>query len=76
MDGQVSSMVQVDSVFLQGNILGPLMLLLFINDIGDDTDCFFRLFANNSLLFLTILSTEDTTRLQKDLNTLHEWSNC
>ena len=52
------------------------MFLLFINDIGDDIGSSIKLFADDCLLFWTISSTEDTTKLQKDLNTLHEWSSC
>ena len=57
-------------------VLGPLILFLFINDIGDDMDSSITLFANDCLLFQRLSSMEDTTKLQKDLNTLYEWSNC
>ena len=71
----VFSLVMSFNIVPQGTVLGPLMLLLFINDIGDDIGSSIKLFANDCLLFRTISSIEDTTKLQKDLNTLHEWSN-
>ena len=75
VDGEAFTTVHVDSGVPQGTVLGPLMFLLFINDIGDDIGSSIKLFADDCLLFRTISSIEDTTKLQRDLNTLHEWSN-
>ena len=76
MHGEDSATVHVDSEVPQSTILGPLIFLLFIYDIGDDNDPSIKLLANDCLLFWIIPSTEDSTTLQKDLNTLHVFSNC
>ena len=59
----------------QGTVLGPLMFLLFINDIGDNITSTIKLFADDCLLFRTIKSSQDTPKLQEDLNNITEWSN-
>ena len=76
VDGEVLVKVQVDSGVHHGAVLNPLMFLLFINDIGSDTDSSVKLFARDCLFCLRISSTEDTTNFQKDFNALQEWSNC
>ena len=75
MDGEASATVHVNSGVPQGTELGPLMFLLFINDIGDNITSTIKLFADDCLLFLTIKSDEDTSKLQEDLNNLNELSN-
>ena len=54
VDGEASATVHVDSGVPQGTILGPIMFLLFINDIGDTIDSSIKLFADDCLLFRTI----------------------
>jgi len=75
LDGETSNPVQVLSGVPQGTVLGPLMFLLYINDITKDINSPLRMFADDCLLYRIINSTEDTTRLQEDLNKLSEWAN-
>ena len=51
------------------------MFLLYINDITKDIDSPLHMFADDCLLYRIIESTEDTTKLQQDLNILSEWAN-
>jgi len=45
--GHSSSYVHVDSGVPQGTVLGPLMFLLYINDIIDNISSGIRLFADD-----------------------------
>ena len=76
VDGEASTEAQVRSGVPQGTVLGPLMFLLYINDIGHKTSTgtHLRLFADDSLLYREIRSIQDGTILQEDLQTLVEWS--
>ena len=62
-----------DSRLSQGTVLVTLKFMLFISDIDDDIDTITKLFADDCLLLRRIPSTKDTTKLQMDLNTIHQW---
>ena len=75
VDGHESSSRPVLSGVPQGTVMGPLLFLIYINDIhkGLDAATKFRLFADDSLLYRTIKTPEDAKILQSDLNKLQEW---
>ena len=70
IDGVCSKSVDVTSGVPQGTVLGPLMFLLFINDMQDDLECTLRLFADDALLYHKIAHHDDTLALQRDLDKL------
>ena len=74
LNSESSSPVSVMSGVPQGTVLGPLMFLLYINDITKDINSPLRLFADDCLLYRVINSVEDINRLQEDLNKLSEWA--
>ena len=60
----------------QGTVLGPVLFLLYINDLpgvlSPGTVC--RLYADDCLIYRSIHSIQDQLTLQADLASLHEWS--
>ena len=70
MDGEASSFVKVTSGVPQGTVLGPLMFLLFINDIHENLDSTLRLFADDALLYRSINTMNDSVILQNDIDKL------
>jgi len=58
----------------QGNALGPLLFLVYINDIWRNVDSSIRLFADDSTIYRKITNKNDIEKLQKDLDTLGEWA--
>ena len=49
MEGKRSNRVHMQSGVQQGTVLGPLMFLIYINDIGDGVKSQIRLFAADSV---------------------------
>ena len=73
VDGETSDQVPVTSGVPQGSVLGPPLFLYYINDIAQNLSSTVRLFADDTIAYLTINSKEDSKILQKDLNTLELW---
>ncbi|KAG7308770.1 hypothetical protein JYU34_006003 [Plutella xylostella] len=58
----------------QGSHLGPLLFLMFINDIQDHISYSnYELYADDLKLFRTVKTKEDTDKLQNDINGLITW---
>ena len=58
----------------QGTVLGPLLYSLYINDIMVGIESVIRLFADDCVCYRQIDSTEDTSKLQKDIDQLGKWA--
>ena len=70
LDSESSCFISVLSGVPQDTVLGPLMFLLYINNITKVINLLLCLFADDYLLYRVINSVENTTRLQEDLNRL------
>ena len=55
-EGQSSKWSLVEAGVPQGSILGPLLLLVYINDLPQGLRCNAKLFADDTSLFSTITS--------------------
>ena len=73
VDGIQSDLVTVDSGVPQGTVLGPILLLLHINDLPSVISSKVRLFADDCLVYREIKNRQDQIALQKDLNLLENW---
>ncbi len=72
LEGSYSSKVHVTSGVPQGTVLGPLLFLLYINDLPDCVSSTARFFADDCVLYRVIESDKDTKQLQVDLDVLQE----
>ena len=65
--GQLSKEVKVTSGVPQGSVLGPLLFLVYVNDIWRNIDSSIRLFADDCIIYRKITNKNDIEKLQKDL---------
>ena len=74
VNGTKSDLAPVLSGFPQGTVLGPLLFSLYIHDISTDIDSEIRLFADDCVCYRDIKDTEDTLKIQKDIDQLGCWA--
>jgi len=74
VNGSFSEWAEVTSGVPQGSILGPLLFTIFINDFEDNVTNKILKFADDSKLWGVVETVQDRIGIQKDLDTLGEWS--
>ena len=74
INGSHSALANVTSGVPQGSVLGPVLFLLYINDITNQIQSNIRLFADDSIVYREIRSPADHQILQTDIQMLTDWS--
>ena len=74
VNGSTSNIESVLSGVLQGTVLGPLLFLIYINDIEQHLTSKIRLFADDSAIHRNINCPNDAKLLQNDIFRLQEWA--
>ena len=73
MRGSYSSWTQVKSGVPHGTILGPILFIMYVNDISTGVSSTVKLYADDTKLYREIESIpDDTDVLQSDLFRLTE----
>ena len=74
LEGASSDSEPVVSGVPQGTVLGPVLFLLYINDLPDvAVHSTARLFADDCIVYRLIKNNDYTILLQNDLNKIAEW---
>ena len=74
-NGQVSSWTGVNAGVPQGSILGPLLFLIYINDLTDGLSSNAKLFADDASLFSVIHDVDaSSNELNNDLYQINKWA--
>jgi hypothetical protein len=76
INGEFSNWGNIDAGVPQGSVLGPLLFLIFINDISYVIKhCKIRLFADDTCLFIEVDDPNiQADQLNQDLSSLNEWA--
>jgi hypothetical protein len=73
LENKYSDKVDVTSGVPQGSVLGPVLFLIYINDITDNMQSTIRLFADDCTIYRPINNKNDQQILQSDLTNLTKW---
>ena len=75
LNGQYSSWTKVEAGVPQGSILGPLLLLIYINALSDNLASNPKLFADNTSLFSVVKNVNvSNINLNNDFKKIDEWT--
>jgi len=74
VNGSFSSCIDVISGVPHGSVLGPLLFMIFVNDLSDWVNSSILMFADDTKIWTEIKDIGDSDLLQQDLNMLMEWS--
>ena len=75
LNGQSSKCSLVETGVPQGSILGPLLFLVYINDLPQGLRCNAKLFADDTSVFSTITSLAiSSSNLNEDLLKITQWA--
>ena len=75
LNGQHSSLADVKAGVTQGSILGPLLFLIYINDLPNGLNSNAKLFADDTSLFSVVRNITDSANLlNSDLSKIKEWA--
>jgi len=72
--GTFSQLPEVLSGVPQGSVLGPLLFLLYVNELPSWIKCDMKMFADDTKLWCRIKTDAESVVLQADLDSLQSWS--
>ena len=75
VNGEKSQSAPVLSGVPQGSVLGPLLFIMYINDLPEVVKSDVYLFADDTKIFKQVSTIDEANLLQEDLNSLAKWSN-
>ena len=75
LNGSFSEYANVESGVPQGSVLGPLLFLVYINDLENDIKSNIKFFADDTMLFSIVRNVETTASdLNVDLECIRKWA--
>ncbi|KAK3097835.1 hypothetical protein FSP39_013615 [Pinctada imbricata] len=75
INGVASDWGEINAGVPQGSILGPILFLVYINDIVCEISTNIRLFADDTSLYIIVDNPIDSAELlNNDLDKIHTWS--
>ena len=68
-------LIKINSGFPQGSVSGPLIFLIYINDLPDRLTSICKIFADDTSLFPKVFNTNESSNdLNTDLEKISQWA--
>ena len=75
LNGQTSEWRRIKAGVPQGSVLGPLLFLIYINDLPDGITSICKIFADDTSLFSKVLDVnKSVNELNSDLEKINQWA--
>ena len=74
VNGVNSDWVPVTSGIPQGSVLGPVLFLVYINDLPDELNCLKKLFADDGKVYSPIRNIQDEVNMQGNVDNSEVWA--
>ena len=74
VDGISSKNTNVTSGVPEGTVLGPLLFLIYISDIGENITSSKKVYVDDTKLIKPVKNESDVEDMQKELDILYEWA--
>jgi len=65
--------LNITSGVSRGSVLGPLLFIIFVNDLPDVVSSTMSTFVDDTKLYYIVKSLQDQLALQRDLNNVMGW---
>ena len=74
INGEESTSADVLSGVSQGSVIGPLLLIIYINDLPGEVHTTVNMFADDTTIFTDTSRDEMAHELQEDIHRLYKWA--
>ena len=74
INGEESSWADVLSGVPQGSVIGPLLFVIYINDLPEEVHTMVKMFADDTNIFTDTSRNEMAHELQEDIQRLDKWA--
>ncbi|KAJ4430057.1 hypothetical protein ANN_22265 [Periplaneta americana] len=71
---EISEIGNISSGVPQGSVLGPLLFIIYVNDLCQNITSNVRLFADDCIIYRKIRNNSDVDAIQTDLNKIYNWA--
>lgn len=75
IEGIKSNQSKVQSGSVQGSVLGPVIFLMYIEDMNEDVESNTKVFVDDAKVKKKIDNEDDVQKLQADIEKMYNWQN-